>query len=66
MIVRQRRIDEGIMAGRLTRVQGRYFLQRLINYSLVFMTLRWRGKERHYTHHFSEVLYHVIRRRNYG
>ncbi|MBF8278557.1 MAG: hypothetical protein HW390_3630 [Candidatus Brocadiaceae bacterium] len=29
MIVRQGRIEEGIMAGRLTRVQGREFLQRI-------------------------------------
>jgi len=29
MIVLQRRIDEGIMAGRLPRVQGREFLQQI-------------------------------------
>ena len=29
MIVLQRRIDEGVMAGRLTRVQGREFQLRL-------------------------------------
>ena len=33
---------------------------------MVFMTLRWRGMEMHSARHFSVVLYHVIRRRNYG
>jgi hypothetical protein len=64
--VRQRRNGEGIMAGRLTRVRGREFLQRLINYSPVFMTLRRRGKEMHSARHFSEDFYRVIRRGDYG